>query len=73
LSDHIVAVADLLSSSAAIDFGNVPTLEKAEAIRDHFQTHSGTFCRELSVEYHFSTEFMQMLTLFSSPEQVLLP
>jgi len=67
VSDHIVVVADVLGGSAVIDFGNVPTMEKAEAIRQHFQTHSGTFCRELSVEYHFSIEFMQMLTLFSSP------
>ena len=63
MSDHIAVVADVLTGSAAIDFGNLPATEQSDAIRQY----CGTFGRELSVEYHFSTEFMQMLMIFSSP------
>jgi len=40
LVDQIVVVADILSGSAAIDWGNLPMTEKAEAIKQHFQTNS---------------------------------
>jgi hypothetical protein len=43
-------------------------MEQPDAIRQYFLTHSRTFGRELSVEYHFSPEFMQMLTIFCSPK-----
>jgi hypothetical protein len=68
LSDHIAVVADILTSSDASDFANLPATEQPDAIRQYFLTHSGTFGRELSVEYHFSSDFMQMLTIFCSPE-----
>jgi hypothetical protein len=58
LSDHIAVVADILTGSDASDFANLPAKEQPDAIRQYFLTHSGTFGRELSVEYHFSPEFM---------------
>jgi hypothetical protein len=67
LSDHIAVVADVLTGNDASDFGNLPATEQPDAIRQYFLTHSGTFGRELSVEHHFSPEFMQMLTIFYSP------
>jgi hypothetical protein len=68
LSDHIAVVADILTGSDASDFANLPATEQPNAIRQYFLTHLGTFARELSVEYHFSSDFMQMLTIFCSPE-----
>jgi hypothetical protein len=68
LSDHIADVADILTGSDASDFANLPATEQPDAIRQYFLTHSGTFGRELSVEYHFSPEFMKMLTIFCSPK-----
>ena len=68
LSDHIAVVADILTGSDASNFANLPATEQPDAIRQYFLTHSGTFARELSVEYHFSSDFMQMLTTFCSPE-----
>jgi len=68
LSDHIAVVADILTGSDATNFSNLPATEHPDAIRQYFLTHSGTFARELSVEYHFSSDFMQMLTIFCSPE-----
>jgi hypothetical protein len=68
LSDHIAVVADILTGSDASDFANLPAAEQPDTIRQYFLTHSGTFGRELSVEYHFSPDFMQMLTIFCSPE-----
>ncbi len=55
LVDHILVIADVISGSAANDFGNLPMTEKAESVWQHFLTHSGTFWAELSVKYHFST------------------
>jgi len=63
-SDHISVVAAILTSSDASVFANLPATEQPDAIRQYFLSHSGTFGRELSVEYHFSPEFMQMLTIF---------
>jgi hypothetical protein len=68
LSDHIAVVADILTGSDASNFANLPATEQPDAIRKYFLTHSSTFGRELSVEYHFSPDFMQMLTIFCSPE-----
>jgi hypothetical protein len=61
-------VADILTGSDASDFANLPATEQPDAIRQYFLTHSITFGRELSVEYHFSPDFMQILTIFCSPE-----
>jgi hypothetical protein len=68
LSDHIAVVADILTGSDASDFASLPATEQPDAIRQYFLTHSGTFGGELSVEYHFSPDFMQMLTIFCSPK-----
>ena len=43
LSDHIAVVADILTSSYASDFANLPATEQPDAIRQYFLTHSGTF------------------------------
>jgi hypothetical protein len=47
---------------------NLPETEQPDAIRQYFLTHSGTFGSKLYVEYHFSPQFMQMLTIFCSPK-----
>jgi hypothetical protein len=67
LSDHIAVVAAVLTRSDANDFGNQPAIKQPDAIRQYFLTHSITFDRQLSVEHHFSLEYMQMLTIFCFP------
>jgi len=41
--------------------------EKAETITEYFIVNSGYLWKELSVEYHFSTELRGMLSLVFSP------